>query len=113
MSPSSPRTIVMRKQSARIFVEDQEITSGLLDYDVDLSHPFGFPIVTLKIFPRMLTINGELGEVIKYDLLKARRWPWRWRCRVRHAVRHSLRALRRAGYGLRDLWREAHPANDF
>src|ERR1700733_5894928 len=71
------------KRDSKIFVDGNEVTRGLLDYDVDLMGDL--PSVMLKIWPQKLTISGELGEVQACELCGgaysrslrrlSRRWP--------------------------------------
>jgi hypothetical protein len=68
-----------RKSESRILIDGCEVTRGILDFGVDLR--YGYPTVTLTIWPEHLTITGDLGEVIKLDL-RRRKMAHTWKALV-------------------------------
>jgi hypothetical protein len=105
------------KRDSRIFIDGAEVTRGVLDFEVDpggglLGGPgmTDIPIVRLKVWPRTLAISGELGEVVKADLL-AHSGRRELRRALRGAVYRLFRNIRLAADELRQIWREAHPNN--
>lgn len=62
------------KAASRIFVDDCEVTRGLLDFEVHSSYQgSGVPAVSLTLWPEKLEVCGELSEVIKRDLISMAR----------------------------------------